>query len=120
MGIFLPNRYGTEIRKNGRSEKRGYAIGRIYYAHLASGERYYLRMLLNIVKGCMSYKDTRTVNRVAHPTFKAACQALGFLDDDNEWIECINDASNWATGTQLRQLFTTIMCHYEVTGPKIL
>jgi hypothetical protein len=120
MGIFLPNGYGTEIRKNGRSEKREYAIGRIYYAHPASRDKYYLRMLLNTVKGCMSYKDIRTVNGVVHPTFKAAYQALGFLDDDNEWIECINEAANWATGTQLRQLFTTIICHCEVTYPNIL
>jgi hypothetical protein len=77
-------------------------------------------MLLNIIKGCMSYKDIRTANEVVHPTFKAACQALGFLDDDNEWIECINETANWATGIQLCQLFTTIMCHCEVTDPKIL
>jgi hypothetical protein len=120
MGIFLPNGYGTEIRKNGRSEKREYAIGRIYYAHPASRDKYYLRMLLNTVKGCMSYKDIKTVNGVLHPTFKAAYQALGFLDDDNEWIECINEAANWATGTQLRQLFTTIICHCEVTYPNRL
>jgi hypothetical protein len=86
-------------KKKWQKRKRGYAIGRIYYAHLASGERYYLRMLLNTVKGCMSYKDIRTINGVVHPTFKAACQTLGFLNDNNEWIECINEAANWATGT---------------------
>ncbi|XP_073116154.1 uncharacterized protein [Elaeis guineensis] len=31
-------------------------IGRIYYAHPASGERFYLRMLLNIIKEPTSYK----------------------------------------------------------------
>jgi hypothetical protein len=40
-----------------KERQRGFAIGRLYYAHLASGERYYLRMLLNTVKGCTSYKD---------------------------------------------------------------
>ncbi|XP_062186018.1 uncharacterized protein LOC133889557 [Phragmites australis] len=35
-----------------KKRKKGYAIGRIYYAHPASGERYYLMMLLNTVKGC--------------------------------------------------------------------
>ena len=107
-------------KKMWEKRKRDYAIGRIYYAHPASGERYYLRMLLNTVKGCTSFEDIRTINGVVHPTYKSACQALGFLDDDSEWILCINEASSWGSGTQLRQLFTTILCHCEVTSPKTL
>jgi hypothetical protein len=89
-------------------------------AHPTSGERYYLRILLNTVKGCTSYEDIMTVNGVVYLTFKEASQNLGYLDDDNEWIHCINEAANWASGTQLRQLFTTILCHCEVTNPKAL
>ena len=37
----------------------------------------------------------------------------------NEWIECINEAAEWAT-TQLRQLFATILTHCEVAEPKLL
>nr|XP_040256329.2 uncharacterized protein LOC120974039 [Aegilops tauschii subsp. strangulata] len=103
-----------------QKRKRDYAIGRIYYAHPASGERHYLRMLLNTKKGCTSFEDIRTIDGVPHPTYKSACQALGFLDDDTEWIDCINEASSWASGAQLRQLFTTILSHCEVTNPKIL
>jgi hypothetical protein len=81
-----------------KEQKSWFAIGRLYYAHPSSGERYYLIMLLNTVKGCTSYKDIRTVNGVEHSTFKEACRALGFLDDDNEWIECIKEAAVWASG----------------------
>jgi hypothetical protein len=100
--------------------KKGRSVGRIYYAHPASGEKYYMRMLLNVVKGCTSFEQIRTVNGVVHKSYKSACEALGFLDDDKEWIDCINEASNWAIGNQLRQLFTTILCHCEVTNPKIM
>jgi hypothetical protein len=34
---------------------RGFAIGCMYYAHPTSGERDYLRMLLNYIKGATSY-----------------------------------------------------------------
>ncbi|XP_071738718.1 uncharacterized protein [Rutidosis leptorrhynchoides] len=37
------------------------SIGRIVYSNPASGERYYLRMLLNIVKGARSFEELRTV-----------------------------------------------------------
>jgi hypothetical protein len=100
-------------------EAKMFCDSRIYNAHLASGERYYLQILLNTVKGCMPFEDIRTINGIVYPTFKDACQILGYLDDDSEWIHCVNEAANWADGTQLRQLFTTILCHCEVTSPKV-
>jgi hypothetical protein len=42
--------------------KRGFAIGRMYYAHPTSGELYYLRMLLNYIKGATSYEHLRTMD----------------------------------------------------------
>jgi hypothetical protein len=65
--------------------KRGFAIGRMYYAHLTSGERYYLQMLLNCVKGATSYEHLQTVDGREHDTFKDACITMGLLIDDNEW-----------------------------------
>jgi len=100
--------------------KRGKKIGRIYNAHPASGERYYLGVLLNTAKGCTSFEDIRTVNGVVHSSYKSACHALGFLNDDKEWINCIKEASRWASGMQLRQLFATILRHCEITDPNRL
>ncbi|KAJ1288125.1 hypothetical protein BS78_02G065900 [Paspalum vaginatum] len=90
------------------------SIGRIYYAHPASGDRYYMRILLNMMKGCKSFKDIRTVNGVVHQTYKSACYALGLLDDDKEWDDCIKEASYWASAAQMRQLFCTILLFCEV------
>ncbi len=42
--------------------KRGFAIGRMYYAHPTLGERYYLWMLLNFIKGATSYEHLWTVD----------------------------------------------------------
>ncbi len=65
--------------------KRGFAIGRMYYAHSTSGERYYLRMLLNCVKGATSYEHLLIMDGREHDTFKDACIAMGLFADDNEW-----------------------------------
>jgi hypothetical protein len=64
--------------------KKGFAIGHMYYAHPTSGEHYYLRMLLNFVKGATSYEHLRRVDGTEHDTFKDACIAMGLLEDDNE------------------------------------
>ncbi|KAK9208644.1 hypothetical protein WN944_001003 [Citrus x changshan-huyou] len=95
--------------------KNGLAIGRIYFAHPSSGERFYMRMLLNFVKGSTSFESIRTVNGVTYPTFKVACYALGLLDDDKEWIDCLTEAAIWATGNKLRHLFVTILIHCQVS-----
>jgi hypothetical protein len=48
------------------------------------GECYYLRMLLNCVKGATSYEHLRIVDGTKHNTFKDACITMGLLADDNE------------------------------------
>jgi hypothetical protein len=60
-------------------------IGRLYYVHPSVGERYFLRMLLLVVRGAQSYEDVRRYNGVLYPTFKLACGARGLLGDDREW-----------------------------------
>jgi hypothetical protein len=72
--------------------KRSFAIGRMYYDP-TSGERYYLRMLLNCVKGATSYEHLRTVDGRNHDTFKDACIAMGLLAYDNEWDQALEEAS---------------------------
>ncbi len=78
--------------------KRGFAIGRMYYAHPTSGERYYLRMLLNCIKGATSYEHLQIVDGIVHDTFKDACIAMGLFANDNEWHQTLEKASVWASG----------------------
>ncbi|XP_071695348.1 uncharacterized protein [Rutidosis leptorrhynchoides] len=91
------------------------SISRIVYSNPASGERYYLRMLLNIVKGPRSFGEIRTVDGFLHPTFKDACFAYGLVNDDREWSHAILEATLWASGVQLRELFVTLplLCNFS-------
>src|SRR6266498_5146133 len=79
------------------------------------GERYYLRMLLLIVKGAYSYEELRTHNNVLFPTFKEACKARGLLGDYHEWYNAFDEAAAWATSSQLRHLFVTMLLFCEVS-----
>jgi hypothetical protein len=58
------------------------AIGRMYFASPAQGERFYMRLILTSVPGAMSFEDLRTVDGVQCNSYKAACLALGLLKDD--------------------------------------
>ncbi|KAF7835632.1 uncharacterized protein G2W53_010491 [Senna tora] len=98
--------------------KAGHVIGRLYYVPPDLGELHYLRLLLTFVKGPTTYEDISTVNGVLHPTFKDACYAMGLLDDDNEYVDGITEASNWLSGVYLRKLFSTLLIHNTIARPE--
>src|SRR6202789_1450016 len=100
--------------------QRGFAIGRMYYAHPSSGERFYLRTLLAAVKGATSFEDLRRGDGVLLPSFHQACLARGLLEDDNEWRQCLQEAAHMATGHQLRNLFVTILRDCSPSDPLAL
>ncbi|XP_076944804.1 uncharacterized protein LOC143615592 [Bidens hawaiensis] len=88
--------------------KRGFSIGRVHHVPPAFNEAYYLRILLNKVKGPMCFEDIRTVDGEVCATYRDACYKRGLLDDDNEYIEAIEEASHIANlvllETQLKNL----------------
>ncbi|XP_057770918.1 uncharacterized protein LOC130990707 [Salvia miltiorrhiza] len=108
----------TENRRRWEPRKQGVSIGRLYYVPPGSGESFYLRCLLNIVRGATSYEDIRCVNGVQYSTFREACYALGLLEDDKEYIDGIVEASNWASASSLRRLFVTLLTSNSMSRPE--
>jgi hypothetical protein len=92
----------------------------MYFASPAQGERFYLRTLLTVVTGATSFQHLHTVNGTVHPTFKQACAALGLLQDDREWVQCLTEAAEMQVGSSLRSLFATILLHCNPTTPGLL
>jgi hypothetical protein len=81
----------------------------MYYAHPTSGERYYLRMLLNHIKDATSYEHLRIVDGIEHDTFKDACIAMGLLQDDNEWHQALEEVDIWASKRHLHDMFASML-----------
>lgn len=98
--------------------KKGFSIGRLYHASPVSGERYYLRTLLNYVKGPTCFEDIRTINGVVYNSFKDACYAMALLDDDKEYVDAILEASFWGTGHYLRRLFAILLMTNSISRPE--
>ncbi|XP_042059505.1 uncharacterized protein LOC121804017 [Salvia splendens] len=96
--------------------KQRYSIGRLFYVAPGCGDMYYLRCLLNIVKGA-SYEDIRCVNGIQYATFRDACFALGLLDDDKEYVHGIVEASFWASAHSLRLLYVSLLTSESISCP---
>ena len=100
--------------------QQGYSIGRVHFAPPGSGERFYLRTLLNYIKGPTCFDDIKTVDNVKYHSFKDACLAMGLLDDDREYIDAITEASIWGTGTFLRRMFVVCLLSGHVSRPEVV
>ncbi|XP_048591443.1 uncharacterized protein LOC125576114 [Brassica napus] len=98
--------------------KKGKSIGRVVAVHPSAGDRYYLRVLINKIKGPRSYDELRTYNDVKYPDFKSVCHARGLLDNDVEWLESMSEGARTASPYQLRDLFVTFLNNCFVASPK--
>ncbi|XP_031127705.1 ATP-dependent DNA helicase PIF3-like [Ipomoea triloba] len=98
--------------------QRGFSIGRIFYVPPGSGEIYYLRCLLNVVRGPTNFEDIKSYKGVIYPTFRDACYARGLLDDDKEYIDAIVEASQWSTTQSMRKLFVILLTSNLVNRPE--
>ncbi|CAN6809169.1 unnamed protein product [Brassica oleracea] len=100
--------------------KKGKTIGRIVVVHPSASDHYYLRILINKIKGPRSYNELKTYNNVKYPDFKSVCYAHGYLDNDVEWHESMSEGARWATPYQLRDMFVTFLNNCFVTSLKYL
>nr|KAJ0200563.1 hypothetical protein LSAT_V11C600334250 [Lactuca sativa] len=103
-----------------KPRKVGYAVGRIHFVSPKLGEAYFLRILLNKVKGPKSFEEIRTVNGELCSSFKDACYTLGLLDDDKEFIDAIKEASLSGSGFYLRFLFATMLLSNSLCKAEIV
>ncbi|XP_076957174.1 uncharacterized protein LOC143632575 [Bidens hawaiensis] len=81
---------------------------------------YRIRDLGNVVvksgvRGPKCFEDIRTVDGEVCATYRDACYKRGLLDDDNEYIEAIEEASHTASGYYLRSLFATMLITYSLS-----
>ena len=93
--------------------KKGEVIGRVNGANPMEGERYYLRILLNHVRGPTSFKDLLTVEGIRYLSFKESAQKRGLLESDESISECLNEAATFQLPQALRRLFATILVYCE-------
>lgn len=97
--------------------KKGISLGRVQFVNPGCGELYYMRVLLTKQRGCDSFESIRTVKGVVYSTFHDACEALGLMDDDREYIDGIVLGSELGSGHQLRKLFSRLLLSNMMSRP---
>ncbi|KAG5556067.1 hypothetical protein RHGRI_006626 [Rhododendron griersonianum] len=106
--------------KTWEKRKQGNVVGRIITANPTEGERYYLRLLLNHVRGPTSFLHLRTVDGHIYDTYEEAGLAFGLLKDDKGNEKCLEEACMYQMPKSLRQLYCTLLVHCACLNPKEL
>ncbi|XP_035838029.1 uncharacterized protein LOC110900470 [Helianthus annuus] len=111
--------WNAKNRKWNRRKHPYGSIGRIHYVPSSLGDCYYLRILLNHIKGPTYFEDIKTVDGLVFQTFKDACFARGLLDDDKEYVNAVKEASTWSTGDFLRTFFVMLLLSNSISRPGV-
>lgn len=92
-------------------------LSRLQFVHISRGELFYLRSLLLSRPGT-SWEDLRTIQGTVHPSFQAACIALGLFTDKNEAQVCMQEAvDTLRTPYQIRILFIHLLTNSCISTP---
>ncbi|XP_021747710.1 ATP-dependent DNA helicase PIF1-like [Chenopodium quinoa] len=84
------------------------------------GERFFLRLLLDHVKGPELFEHLRTVNGIVFSTFREAAEKLDLMENDASIRDCFCEASNSKMPSSLRRVFVTLLVYCQPTGVRSL
>ena len=75
------------------------------------GDVFYLKLLLthDHCKGVQSEAELRTIQGTPHNMCKDACIAIGILDDDKEWDDCMQEIENSVPAKRFWNIFATLV-----------
>lgn len=104
--------------KQFKKRSRGFSLSRINYVTRKMEDEYFLRVLLNIVKGPTSFDAIKTYKGVVYKSYKEACFARGILDDDQIFIDGLVEASAWCFGDYLRNFFSMLLLSNSLSRPE--
>lgn len=76
------------------------AIGRINHVPRSAGDKYYFRILINIVKGPTSFDDIKTANKIIYKNFKKHVTNKGYLTMTRSTLKLLKE-----------QVYGILMCH---------
>jgi hypothetical protein len=117
-GQFVSKFVYRKKERKWKPRKRGYTIGRLIWVPPSTGELYFFRMMLTVIQGATCYDDLRKIGETQYFSYRDACFAMGFLEDDRVYITAIKEAKDWGSGHFLRRLFVIMLLANTMNRPR--
>jgi hypothetical protein len=77
---------------------------------------FFLKLILNRVKGSTSFQDLRTINNVIYKTYKEAAIVMGLVETDSKIFDIFNEASSIMFPSQFRKFFAWFLLSENIQG----
>jgi len=92
-----------------RQQRGQFKLTRLHSVSPRQRELFFLRILLLNVRGATSFQNLRTVNGHVCQTYEQAAILRNLVQNDEQWLRCLEEAANHLFPNQLRQLFASIL-----------
>jgi hypothetical protein len=104
------------------SRKGSMSVGRMYSVSVHNHELFALRTLLTCQRGCTDFFDVLTVDGFIHKTFREACAAFGFVENDAEFVAAFTEylETTVASTKSIRYQFALMLCCIAVVNAPAL
>jgi hypothetical protein len=121
----IPEHYvwkGNTWFPRSESKKGSMSVARIYSVSVHNHELFALRTLLTCQRGCTDFKDVATVDGFIHNSFRAACAAFGFVENDAEFVAAFTEylETTIASTKSIRYQFALMLCCIAVVNAPAL
>jgi hypothetical protein len=117
---FLEHYVWNQQDKIWTRRKKGNVIGRVVATNPIEGERYYLGLLLNHIRGPSSFQDLKRVRGIKTSTFHEVALLHGLLETNNSLEKCLEKALSYQMPYNFMHLFTTILVYCNPNNLKAL
>uniref|UniRef100_A0ABD2WQX7 ATP-dependent DNA helicase n=1 Tax=Trichogramma kaykai TaxID=54128 RepID=A0ABD2WQX7_9HYME len=118
--INIPTHYKfNKITKIWEKRKKGQkfaTIGRLNVVSPKDNERFFLKLILNRVKGVTSFKDIRTYENITYNTYKETAIAMGLIETDKQIFKIFEEACTIMLPYQLRKYFAWFILSENIDG----
>uniref|UniRef100_A0ABD2XAK4 ATP-dependent DNA helicase n=1 Tax=Trichogramma kaykai TaxID=54128 RepID=A0ABD2XAK4_9HYME len=122
--INIPTHYKfNKITKIWEKRKKGQkfaTIGRLNVVSPKDNERFFLKLILNRVKGVTSFKDIRTYENITYNTYKETAIAMGLIETDKQIFKIFEEACTIMLPYQLRKYFAWFILSENIDGRLII
>jgi hypothetical protein len=117
----IPEHYvwNTTLKRwSKRARSNSMAVARVYAVSPRNTELYALRLLLNEVRGAISWRCLLHVDQMIYSTFHEACLARGLLSSDSQHFDAFHEIlQNTLSASMNRQHYVDFILNVQVSDP---